>query len=87
MAYTLQKNDIVEWTNRTLVERMKVILKIVRLPKTYWAKATKIVYYVINRSPSITIEMKTPMEMWTSKSADYSSLHVFGCHAYVMYND
>lgn len=26
------------------------------------------------------------MEMWTGKLADYSTLHSFGCHAYVMYN-
>ncbi|WVY90916.1 hypothetical protein V8G54_036430 [Vigna mungo] len=26
------------------------------------------------------------MEMWKGKPADYSSLHVFGCPMYVMYN-
>ncbi|KAE8677858.1 cytochrome P450 71A9-like [Hibiscus syriacus] len=29
-------------------------------------------------SPSTTIELKTPMEMWTGKPVDYSNLHVFG---------
>ena len=31
--------------------------------------------------------MKTLMEMWTGKLMNYSSLHIFGCPAYVMYND
>ena len=31
--------------------------------------------------------MKTCMEMWTGKPTNYSSLHIFRCSAYVMYND
>lgn len=31
--------------------------------------------------------MKTPIEMWTSKPRDYSSLHIFGYPTYVIYND
>jgi len=41
---------------------------------------------VINRSPSTTIELKTLMEMWTGKLADYSRLYIFRSHVYVMYN-
>ena len=41
---------------------------------------------MINRSPSTAIGLQTPMEMWNRKPADYSSLHVFGCPVYVMYN-
>ncbi|KAH9689148.1 Integrase catalytic domain-containing protein [Citrus sinensis] len=32
------------------------------------------------------IRLKTAMEMWTVKPADYSYLHAFGCPVYVMYN-
>ena len=41
---------------------------------------------MINRSSSTAIEMKTLMEMWTGKVADYSGLHIFGSLVYVMYN-
>ncbi|GJW36958.1 retrovirus-related pol polyprotein from transposon TNT 1-94 [Tanacetum coccineum] len=41
---------------------------------------------MINRSPSTTIELKIPMEMWTRKPINYSDLHIFGSHVYVMYN-
>ena len=78
---------MVERTNRTLVERMRTMLKTIGLPKTDWAKATKVVCYIINRSPLTEIEMKTLMKMWIGKLANYSSLHIFGCLAYVMYND
>ena len=39
-----------------------------------------------NWLPSTMIGLKTPMEMWSGKLADYSSLHVFRCPVYVMYN-
>ncbi|KAE8723057.1 hypothetical protein F3Y22_tig00013285pilonHSYRG00271 [Hibiscus syriacus] len=42
--------------------------------------------YLMNRAPSTAIELKTPMEMWTGKPADYSNLHIFGSIVYVMYN-
>ncbi|KAE8734764.1 hypothetical protein F3Y22_tig00000715pilonHSYRG00142 [Hibiscus syriacus] len=51
-----------------------------------YTKAVNTVCYLVNRSPSTAIELKTPMEMWTGKPADYSNLHVFGSIVYVMYN-
>ncbi|KAH9717205.1 hypothetical protein KPL71_021739 [Citrus sinensis] len=34
------------------------------------------------RSPSTTIECKTPIELWSGRVADYSKLRIFGCVAY-----
>ena len=76
IAYTPQQNGIAKWTNRTLVERMRAMLKTVGLPKTYWVEATETACYIINKSPLIAIEMKTPMNMWISKLVEYSSLHI-----------
>ena len=44
------------------------------------------VCYVVNRSPSTAIGLKTTMEIWTGKPADYSYLHAFGYLVYMMYN-
>nr|GEW01016.1 retrotransposon protein, putative, Ty1-copia subclass [Tanacetum cinerariifolium] len=52
------------------------------LPKTFWAKATCTAAYLINRSPSTSIEKKTPMKMWSGHPSDYEMLRVFGCVAY-----
>ncbi|KAH9794327.1 hypothetical protein KPL71_004856 [Citrus sinensis] len=62
------------------------MLRTAGLPNSFWAEAAKTVCYIVNRSPSTTIGLKTAMEMWTGKPADYSYLHVFGCPVYVMYN-
>jgi transposase InsO family protein len=85
-AYTPQQNGVAERMNRTLLERTRAMLKAAGLGKSFWAEAVNTACYVINRSPSTAIELKTPMEMWTGKPADYSQLHIFGSPVYVMYN-
>ena len=66
---------------------MRAMLKIVGLPKTFWVEVAKTSYYIINKSPSTIIEIRTPMEMWTNKPTNNSFLNIFRCFAYVMYND
>ena len=39
--------------------------------------------YLVNRSPSSTLDDKTPQEVWTGKKPSLSHLRVFGCDAYV----
>jgi hypothetical protein len=85
-AYTPQQNRVAERMNITLLERTRAMLKAAGLGKSLWAEAVNTACYVINRSPSTAIELKTPMEMWTGKPADYSRLHIFGSPMYVMYN-
>jgi len=72
MTYTPQQNGVAERMNKTLLERTRVMLKAAGLGKSFWAEAVNTACYVINRSPSTAIELKTPMEMWTGKPADYS---------------
>ncbi|KAG8473153.1 hypothetical protein CXB51_035098 [Gossypium anomalum] len=38
--------------------------------------------FLINRSPSVAIEKKTPQEVWSDNPANYSDLKIFGCPAY-----
>ncbi|KAH9680516.1 hypothetical protein KPL71_026569 [Citrus sinensis] len=86
VAYTPQQNRVAERMNRTLTERIRAMLKTAGLPNSFWAEAAKIACYIVNRSPSTAIELKTTMEMRTGKPTDYSYLHAFGCPVYVMYN-
>ncbi|KAH9667565.1 retrovirus-related pol polyprotein from transposon TNT 1-94-like protein [Citrus sinensis] len=79
VAYTPQQNGVAERTNRTLTERIRAVLRTAGLPNSFWAEAAKTACYIVNRSPSIAIGLKTAMEMWTGKPVDYSYLHAFGC--------
>ena len=72
--------------NRTLTERIRVILRTVDLPNSFWAEAAKTTCYIVNRSSSTIIGLKTAVEMWIGKPSDYSYLHAFRCPMYVMYN-
>jgi hypothetical protein len=52
------------------------------LNRYFWAEAASTTCYLINRSPSITLGKKTPIEVWSGSQADYSQLRVFSCTAY-----
>ncbi|KAG8481304.1 hypothetical protein CXB51_026078 [Gossypium anomalum] len=43
--------------------------------------------FLINRSPSVAIEKKTPQEVWSGNPANYSDLKIFGCPAYAHVNN
>ena len=83
---TSQQNEVAYLTNRTLSKKISVILRTSGLPNSFCTKVAKNTCYVVNWSPSTTIRLKTPMDMWTKKSANYSRLYTFGCPVYMMYN-
>jgi hypothetical protein len=58
------QNCVAEKTNKSLLERTRVMLKITGMAKSFWEEVVKTTCYVINRSPSTTIDLKTLMEMW-----------------------
>ena len=57
------------------------------LSEDFWAKAVNVASYLVNRSPSTTIKLKAPEEVWPSSPTDYSNLRVFGCPAYAHVNE
>ncbi|KAG8494480.1 hypothetical protein CXB51_011893 [Gossypium anomalum] len=54
------------------------------LPKSFWAEAASTACFLINRSPSVAIEKKTPQEVWSGNPTNYSDLKIFGCPAKVV---
>jgi transposase InsO family protein len=82
IAYTPQQNGVAARMNRTLLERTRAMLKATGLGKPFWTEPVKTTCYMINQSSSTAIELKTLMEMWTGKVANYSQLHIFGSPVY-----
>ena len=68
--------------NNTLVEKVRCILLSSNLSKHFWVEAVVAAAYLINRSPSLALEFKTPQEVWSGKPPDLSNLKIFGCPAY-----
>ena len=46
-------------------------------------EAVGVTCYLVNRSPSSTLDDKTPHEVWTGKKPSLTHIRVFGCEAYV----
>ena len=57
------------------------------LTKDFWIEMISITCYIVKRSPSATLDFKTPEKVWLGTSANYSDLKVFGCLAYMYVND
>ena len=75
---TPQQNGLATRINRTL----SVCFFYSKLPKPLWAEALNTSCYFVNKSPSTTLNFKTPDEIWPRKLANYLNLKVFGCIAY-----
>lgn len=76
-VYTPQQNGVAERMNRTIVEKAKCLLFDAGLPKCYWAEASNMAVYLINKSISAA-HGKVPDEIFTGKRVNLSNLKLFG---------
>lgn len=76
-VYTPQQNGVAERMNRTIVEKAKCLLFDADLPKRFWAEATNMAVYLINRTISSS-HGKVPEEIFSGKRMNVSDLKIFG---------
>jgi len=81
IPYTPEQNGVAERANRTIVEKARCLLGEANLDKKFWAEASATAVYLANRSPTKSLQFKTPEEMWTSKKPNLKHLRIFGCKA------
>ena len=77
-----EQNGVAERFNRTLVEMVRSMLADSELPKSFWAEALATAAYLRNRSPTKSVEGKTPYEALYGEKPKVGHLRVFGCTAY-----
>ena len=58
----------------------------VGFPLQFWADVVDIVFYLINKGPSSSLDGGIPEEAWTWKKVNYSFLKPFGCEAFAHIN-
>ncbi|GKU85719.1 hypothetical protein SLEP1_g345 [Rubroshorea leprosula] len=80
---TPQHNGVAERMNRTIVEKVRCMLRMTTLPKPFWGEAINTAVYLINRSPSVPLNFEIPEKAWMGKDVGYSHLRVFGCKAFM----
>lgn len=77
-AYTPQQNGFSERKNCTIVEMARSMLQTKGLRNKYWADATRIVVYILNRSPTSSLEGVTPYDAWYLKKPNVKHFRIFG---------
>ena len=65
------------------MEKSRSMLSDAELGQEFWAEAVGTTCYLVNQSPSSTLDDKTPHEVWFGKKPSLKHLRVFGCDAYV----
>lgn len=66
--------------------RCMLIVKRVQIP--FWAEAVKWTFYVLNRSPIMTVKDVTPQEAWSGIKPSIAHFKVYGCigHVHILEN-
>ena len=52
------------------------------IPHMFWVEAVFTIVYLLNRSPTIAVQQKTPKEAWSGRKPKVSHLKVFRSTAY-----
>ncbi|KAK8971909.1 hypothetical protein V6N11_027676 [Hibiscus sabdariffa] len=79
---TPQWNGVSERRNRTLLDMVRSMMSHSDLPISFWGHALETAAFTLNHVPSKSVQ-KTPLEMWTGKHPNISSMEIWGCKAYV----
>jgi transposase InsO family protein len=82
VPYSLQQNGVVERRNQTVVAITRALLKQRGKPAVFWREAVMTAVHLINRSPTKSLEGKTPYETRHRRTPMVGHLRTFGCLAY-----
>jgi hypothetical protein len=80
--YSPQQNGVVEQRNQTVVGMARALLKQKGMPAIIWGEVVVMAVYILNRSPTKTLNDRTPYEAWHGRKRTVSHLRVFDCLAF-----
>ena len=69
--------------NKTIMNMVRSVLIGRHVPKLFWLEATRWCIHIINRTPTTTMQDKTPEEAWGGIKPSIAYFRVFGCIAHV----
>jgi len=79
-----EQNGAAERSRRTLIKRARTMRTAANLPITLGPECYIAAAYILNRTPTRTLQWKTPFEMAYYKQPSIAYMHVFGCKAYAL---
>jgi hypothetical protein len=80
--YTSEQNDIVERKHRHVVELAIATMAQASIPHTYWDHIFESIVFLINRLPSLVLNLDSPYKILFDHSPDYSFFKDLGCLCY-----
>ncbi|MBW0516497.1 hypothetical protein O181_056212 [Austropuccinia psidii MF-1] len=82
--YTPQHNGIAEWTNRTLMDKVRTLIIESGVPKELWEELTNTANFLRVR---VSDSGKSPFEKLFNRKPNLSRIRKFGCPAFVTNNN
>ena len=84
MPGTPQQNGKAERFNRTIFDKALSMLHTSGLSNGFWEYAISTAVHIYNRSPTRSLQWRTPHEIWSAGHVpDVSYLRIFGCKAWM----
>jgi hypothetical protein len=80
--YTPQQNGVAERKNRAIMNMTRSLLTTRKLSKYYWDEAIACSVYILNISPTSSVQSKLPEEKWSGSKVNVSHFKNFGCVAF-----
>ena len=80
---TPQQNGVTERRKQTLLDMVRSMMSVSKLPLSFWGYALEVAAYIVNMVTSKLVP-KTPMEMWTDRKLILSHIRIWGCLTYVL---
>ena len=74
MAYSFESNDVIERSNRTVIERTQVLLNDSSLPLSMWCEVAATIIYLKDFIPTTRCPDTMPYEDWRGLCPDVSHL-------------
>jgi transposase InsO family protein len=71
IPYTPQQNVVAEHMNGTIISKACCMLSNAGMSRCFWVELASITCYLINGSPSIPLDKKTPIKVWSGTPANY----------------
>ncbi|WVZ85166.1 hypothetical protein U9M48_032116 [Paspalum notatum var. saurae] len=62
---------------------VRSMMKAMSMPGWFWGKVVTTAVFILNRSPTQSVDGKTPYEVWHGVKPPVHFLHTFGCVAHV----
>jgi transposase InsO family protein len=80
--YTPEQNGVMKRRNQSIMGMTRSMMKAMSMPSWFWGEAVLTFVFILNMSPTQSIEGRTPYEVWHDKKPSVDYFRIFGCVAH-----